>query len=84
MELEVLRFQEHSEPATQELIGELRLRPGQKEPAGQGPQLPSEAPPWIRRLKFMNSVCPHAGISTPKDGTFSLLAKMELGTICVE
>lgn len=82
MELEVLRSQEHSEPATQELIGELRPRPGQKEPAGQGPQLPSEAPPWIRRLKFTNFVCPHAGISTPKDGTFSLLAKTAWHNMC--
>lgn len=45
MGLEVLRSQGHSEPATQELIGELRPRPGQKEPAGQGPQLPLEVPP---------------------------------------
>lgn len=45
MGLEVLRFQEHLEPATQALIGELRPRPGQKDPAGQGPQLPSEVPP---------------------------------------
>lgn len=78
MGLEVLRSQEHLEPATQALIGELRPRPGQKDPAGHGPQLSSEVPPWIGRSQFMDSVCPQPGISTPEDEIFSCLLEWSL------
>lgn len=45
MGLEALESEGQSELVRQDQVAALRPRLGQKEPAGQGPQLPSEVPP---------------------------------------